>query len=109
VKILYTLDYPLSPVAVAVVLGSCDVGPHVDAVSNWDTVPHSDVGPHVNAVSNWDMIPHSDVASHDDVAQENLSGLSFMTPMPLPQCKLMPTISSIIILTSFILYTSTIS
>jgi len=65
VKILCTPDCPLSPVAVAVAVavvpGSCDVGPHVDVVSNWDT------------------IPHSDVASHDDVAQENLSGLPFMT------------------------------
>ena len=76
-KILCTPDCPLSPVAV--VPGFCDVGPHVDAVPNWDAVPHSDVGPHVDAVPNWDAVPHSDVASHDDVAQENLSGLSFMT------------------------------
>ena len=60
-KILCTPDCPLSPVAVAVVPGFCDVGPHV------------------NAVPNCDAVPHSDVASHDDVAQENLSGLSFMT------------------------------
>ena len=70
-KILCTLDCPLSPVAVAVavavavVSGFCDVGPHVDAVSNWDAVPHSDVGPHVDAVPSWDAVPHSAVASHD--------------------------------------------
>ena len=79
-KILCTPDCPLSPVAVAVVPGFCDVEPHVDAVSNWDAVPHSDVGPHVDAVPSWDAVPHSAVASHDDVAQENLSGLSFMIP-----------------------------
>jgi len=83
VKILCTLDCSLSPVAIAVVPGSCDVGPHVDAVPNWDAVPHSDVEPHVDAVSNWEMAPHSDVAWHDDVAQKNLSGLSFMTVPPL--------------------------
>ena len=79
-KILCTPDCPLSPVAVAVVPGFCDVEPHVDAVSNWDAVPHSDVGPHVDAVPSWDAVPHSAVALHDDVAQENLSGLSFMIP-----------------------------
>ena len=46
-----------------------DVGPHVDAVPNWNAVPHSDVAPHVDAVSNWNAVPHSDVAPHDDVEQ----------------------------------------
>ena len=40
---------------------------HKDTVQGSARAAPTDVGPHVDAVFNWNAVPHSDVAPHDDV------------------------------------------